>query len=295
MRLRRRRPGAGRSSPALRGRVVWLAGLVACLAGLTPGRADPLPTADSLPAPPAVGLDTGAQHEVVLPPAQGQGLEQGMPRSGPYARGIQLDRQGRWAESQEAFNTACAAFLQQLQRSSPRARAQVQGWADKADYMADLSRTLRLHPGGSTSSSPYTLLSHAAARHEKWLAARAFLGHEDPQEAAQLVALYGQVLVRSQLRLRARVLLAALHHELGQPALGRKTFALLRSPDDLRYDYDLSLALAYYYTLTGDRARALSHLQRAARHSRARRVAWRSNLFDGLRSDPQFRTLMRLK
>jgi hypothetical protein len=261
-------------------RSIWLllAGLAAALAG-------------GLANAQGVGLASGQTHRVRLAPRTDLGLESGMPRSGPYARGIALDMRAEWAESERAYRRAREDFALRLRRNT-RWTSIVRGWAIKAEFQRELSGRLSRLEQRSYRMTASSHLARATALQHKWLAIRAFNGHRSQKLAEQIESDYVSAIERGSRYYanRARLGLASFLHHSGHPGRAKQLYGSLRPP----LPSWLALLEAQYHAASGARERALSALERAFRYSRSfRREARRSNAFDALRSDPRFRQLLR--
>lgn len=250
----------------------------------------------SLPAGADTGLRTGGSYVVTVTSAPTAGLESGMPRTGDYARGIDLDVRGRWGESEEAYRVAAGEFRQLLKRR-PQWDAAVRGWIEKAEFQREQSRLLNrqntYYPSYRGPSHYYvtahSLYYRATAKHNKWLGVRAFSGRGPRKLAESAIADYRQALSHHADYTLARLGLAGLLHDLGQHDRGRAEFQKIRQPPS-KWMY---ANVAYYYLAAGNTDKALDHLEEAVRYSSSvRRHIHRSNDFDRLRAHPRFRRLM---
>lgn len=244
------------------------------------------------------GFETGASYTVRVDPGMTTGLESAMPRRGAYARGIDADLRSQWDLSYREYRAAVQEF-RQLAQTRPALAKLVAGWIDKAEFQAQQSSRLRHAARRSTTYytswrwqrmiSPHAHYSNAVAKHNKWLAIRAFKGRAPARLAQAALNDYRQALQLRASYTMARLGLAALYHELGDHSRGRQEFARIsQAPSNW-----MALALAYYHCAAGDVDKALDDLRRAVRYSRAnRRHALRSNDFDRLRGDPRFRKIV---
>lgn len=237
------------------------------------------------------GFSTGSMHRVRLPGRPSLGLEVGMPRSGPYARAIQLDLRFEWAQSAQSYRRARDEF-KRTGRSGRRWQAMSRGWVIKAEFQRELSGRLTRLAQRSYRMTASSYLARAAALQQKWLAIRAFTGRKSKRIGKQVLADFKAAIQRGSRYYadRARLGLAAFLHENGATARARRVFRHLRPP----LPSWLALLEAQYYVSAGRPTRALAALERAFRYSKSfRRQARRSNSFDALRTDPRFRRLLR--
>lgn len=235
-----------------------------------------------------VGLRTGDAHVVVVTSTPTQGLEEGIPRTSTYARGVALDIEGRWDESYQVFRKAQREFEQQLKRR-PRWEKMIRGWIAKAEFQTDQSRRLRYRPYYRYSLSSYVNLTQTTAKHNKWLAIRAFTGQSVRKLRDEILDEYSRVLRRSAYNEAPLILRAAFLHELGRHDEGRREFAKVRDPNKTW----LAKEVAYYHTAAGETEQAFKYLERAVRYrSSDRRYILRANDFDRLRSDSRFQKLV---
>ncbi len=244
----------------------------------------------ALPSPAAAqreaspGLQGGMVHEVVVAAHPTEGLEVGMPSSGWYARGIQLDRKGDWKGSGQAYQRAIEEFKAMASTRKGWARV-VEGWVLKASFQREQSRTLaRLSRYRSRLRFSYDRLRQATALHHKWLGIRAFTGRQEPTLRRRIIELYQRVASQSRRGDGARIYLAALYHQAGMPQRAAREHSRV-SASRRRYLY---MAEAAYQAAAGNPGAAMDLLPRAARSSSTRRVVRASNLFDALRGDPRF-------
>ena len=234
------------------------------------------------------GLRTGNGHMVVVTATPSQGLEEGIPRTSAYARGVALDLEMRWDESYKAFREARREFRKQLKRR-PRWEKMIRGWIIKAEYQMEQSRRLRYRPVYRYRHYPYVNLSQTVAKHNKWLATRAFTGQSSRQLRDELLAEYKQLIRRNSYNEAPRILLAAFLHELGRHQDGRREFAKVRDQNKTW----LAKEVAYYFAAAGKLDQAFKYLEKAVRYrSSDRRYILRSNDFDRLRGDPRFTKLV---
>lgn len=250
----------------------------------------------ALPARAETGLRTGATHVVAVTSAPTAGLEAGMPRTGAYARGIDLDVRGRWGDSETAYREAAEEFRRLLKRR-PQWDKAVRGWIEKAEFQREQSRVLNrqntYYPSYRGSSHYYvtahSLYYRATAKHNKWLGIRAFSGRGPRQLAESAIADYRKALSHHADYTLARLGLAGLLHEIGRHDRGRAEFQKIVQPPS-KWMY---ANVAYYHLAAGNTERALDHLEEAVRYSSSvRRHLHRSNDFDRLRAHPRFRRLM---
>ncbi len=249
---------------------------------LVGGLAEAQPSADR-------GLRTGGGHLVVVTSSPSEGLEVGIARDSWYARGVAFDLAGRWEESYNAFREAQTEFQNQL-RDRPAWAKMIRGWLLKAEFQLDQSQRLKYplyYRFGPPSAS--VLYYRAAAKHNKWLAVRAFTGRADRKLQGEVIDEYAKALAQSPTYESARIALAAILHETGQHARARQEFA--------RVQYTgrswLSVEVAYYFTAAGEYDRALEMLDRAIQYNPSnKRYILRSNDFDRIRSNPRFKALI---
>jgi len=234
------------------------------------------------------GVRTGGAHHVVVTSNPSQGLEEGIPRTSWYAKGIEHDIQGRYDESFQAFNKARREFAELLKKR-PTWELTIRGWIAKAEFQADQSRSLRTSRYYRYSISRYPRYYRTAAKHHKWLAIRAYTGRADRKLAKEIVEEYQQILRHTSYDQRPRLALAAFYHELGRHKEGKRTFQAARNVDRTYLAKDV----AYYYAAAGNLKLAFRYLQTAVRHRPSdRRYILRANDFDRLRGDPRFRELV---
>lgn len=235
------------------------------------------------------GLSTGNAHQVVVTSSPMEGLEIGIPQQSWYAKGIALDLQGRFEESYGAYQKAIEEFEHQL-KSRPHWAKMIRGWKLKALFQKSQSEILKPRRGYSYGSYSSTLTYHrVAALHNKWLGIRAFTGQAPRKLAEQIVDRYERIIQRSPYDDSTRIALAAMYHEIGRHAEGKRMFAKVRYPSR---SY-LAREIAYYHTAAGDKAKAFAFLEKAIKHSsRSREHVLSANDFDHLRTDPRFRRLV---
>jgi hypothetical protein len=244
-----------------------------------------------LPAPaaaqirPEQGLRTGNAHLVTVTASPTEGLEVGIPRDSWYAKGIALDIQGKWEESYQAYTQAQIEF-QKMLRERPHWEKMIRGWILKAEYQVEQSQRLRSRSYYSWGPPPASIVfGRAAAKHNKWLAIRAFSGRVDRKLQDEVVDDYQRALQQSPSYESPRIALAAFWHEIGQHAKGRAEFSKLTDTSRVW----LSLEIGYYYTAAGELDKALSMLERAMKYNSShKRQILRSNDFDRLRVDLRF-------
>ena len=233
------------------------------------------------------GLKTGQTHHVVVTSNPTQGLEEGIPRASHYARGIQNDIRGQYDESFRAYLKARRDF-EKLAKERPAWARVIRGWILKADFQTEQSRALR-HRRYFRPHTGYARYHRTAAKHNKWLAIRAYTGRHLRTLARQIVADYREILRRSPHDQRTKLALAAFYHELGRHADARRTFATAGSVSGGYLAQDA----AYYHATAGNLRLAFKHLETAVRYRHsARRQILRSNRYDRLRSEPRFRALV---
>ncbi len=237
---------------------------------------------------PEQGLEGGQAHEVVVAAHPTEGLEVGMPRTGWYARAIQMDIKGDWKESKRAYLKAGEEF-RGMMRSRPGWEEVVKGWIIKAKFQWDQSRALvRYSTRGPRFSNDK--FRHALALHHKWLGIRAFTGLADAALQRKVISIYKQAVQSSRRDQRARIYLAAFYHEAGMHQRGKREYArVLASRRSYRY-----MADAAYHSAAGNHEAAFRSLARAASRSDNRRNANGSNMFDALRGDPRFAKVVKV-
>jgi hypothetical protein len=217
-----------------------------------------------------------------------QGLEEGIPRTSWYAKGIELDIKGKHDESFDAFNKARREFAQ-LAKKRPSWEKTIRGWMAKAEFQADQSRVLRRSRYYRYRVSQYPRYYRTAAKHNKWLAIRAYTGRADSKMAKEIVEEYEQILRRTSYDQRPRLALAAFYHELGRHKEGKTTLQAARNIDRTYLAKDV----AYYHAAAGNLKLAFRYLKTAVRHRPSdRHYILRANDFDRLRGDPRFRELV---
>jgi len=225
---------------------------------------------------------------VVVSSTPSQGLEEGIARSSWYAKGIAFDAEGRFEESYQAYVKARQQFNRQLKRR-PRWARMIRGWILKAEFQLDQSRRLRYRPHYRYRSYRNVNFHHTVAKHNKWLAIRAFTGQSSSKLRDQILDEYTRVLRQRRSDDRARLALAAFYHELGRHEEGRREFAKVRRPGVTYVAKDV----AYYHTAAGNVEQALQFLEKAVRYrSSDRNYIMRANDFDRLRGHPRFRKLV---
>jgi len=241
------------------------------------------------------GLRTGRSHEIAVTSSPAAGIEATMPRSGAYAEGIALDAQQRWGESLAAYRRARAEYVR-MAKTRPRWSKVIAQWIVKADFQIRQSRKLQQtthYPQWrwrQQYTSAHTHFYRAAARHDKWLAIRAFTGRGPRALLDATIKDYKAALNKRPAYAVALLGLATLYHQSGQGDAGRELFTKLRRPTS-RW---MAINLAAYHAAAGHRAHALKLLGDALRYSRRtnERAITSSNHFDTLRADPRFRALL---
>jgi tetratricopeptide (TPR) repeat protein len=240
-------------------------------------------------ARPEEGLRTGNAHLVVVTASPNEGLEVGIPRDSSYAKGIAFDLQGRWELSYNAFRHARQEF-QEMIRDRPSWEKMIRGWILKAEFQTDQSQRLRYpiyYRWGPPSAS--ALYYRGAAKHNKWLAIRAFTGRSDRKLRDEAIEDYQKAIQQSPSYDSARIALAALYHEIGHHAKARQEVSRVRFQGRMW----LAVEMAYYHTAGGEPEQALELLDKAIRYNSGnKRYILRSNDFDRLRSNPRFRAIV---
>jgi len=248
-----------------------------------------LPAALFAQGRPEAGLRTGSAHLVVVTASPSEGLEVGIPRDSAYAKGIAFDLQGRWEQAYNAYRQARQEF-QNMLRERPSWAKMVRGWILKAEFQMDQSQRLRYpihYRWGPPSAS--ALYYRGAAKHNKWLAIRAFTGRLEKKLRDEVIADYQKALQQSPGYDSARIALAAMYHELGQHAKARQEVARVQFHGRMW----LAVEMAYYHTAAGESERAIELLTQAVRYNSGnKRYVLRSNDFDRLRSNPKFRAIV---
>jgi tetratricopeptide (TPR) repeat protein len=246
----------------------------------------PTLTAAPAAANPRSGVATGDGHLVVVISSPSEGLEAGIPRDSWYARAIALDRQGKYAESYNAYRKARSEFKKML-ADRPHWAKVIRGWILKAEFQK--SQSSRLKPRVWSYAGRSMTYYRAVALHNKWLGIRAFSGEAPRKLAEAVIRAYQQVISRYRHHDQAHIALAAMLHELGRHAEAERTFARVQYPGRSYYSKDI----AYYYTAAGKPEEAFKHLKRAVKYSSSfRTYALRCNDFDRLRSDERFHELI---
>jgi tetratricopeptide (TPR) repeat protein len=240
-------------------------------------------------ARPEDGLRTGSAHLVIVSSSPSEGLEVGIPRDSSYAKGIAFDLQGRWEQSYNAYRQARQEF-QDMLRDRPSWAKMVRGWILKAEFQMDQSQRLRYpiyYRWGPPSAS--ALYYRGAAKHNKWLAIRAFTGRSERKLRDEVIEDYQKALQQSPGYDSARIALSSMYHELGQHAKARQEVARVQFQGRMW----LAVEMAYYHTAGGEPERALELLEQAIRYNSGnKRYVLRSNDFDRLRSNPRFKTIV---
>ncbi len=244
-----------------------------------------------LTAAPAVaddrGLATDGAHHVVVTSFPTVGLEVGMPRRGWYARGIQLDLQGKYQDAYKAYLKADVEF-RALQIKRPRWRKQIRGWLVKARFMREHSRNLRPSRYRYRSRSTYARYRSASSLHYKLLAIRAFTGRRERALQKKIIAEYKYLLGRSRYDYRPGLMLASLYNELGRRRDAKRAFD--RVPTRYRTRYYVEMA--YYHSTRGERDLAFKYIKDGSRYYSHKRLMLQSNLLDRLRTDPRFKKIL---
>lgn len=247
----------------------------------------------------ALGLATGQGHLVRVVASASVGIEAGMPRDSAYGRGLDEDLKGHYYKAYRLFLQAVRDFrLQQTQRPFDKRLAD---WVTKAQQQANISSSLNSQQSYRRryywGHSYYNHYNYAYNLHQKWLALRAF-GLEPPTKLAEQAAKsYAEALRlryssyrRTSHYPEARLNLAGLLYELGRTAEAQREFQRVARP----FGYSHWLPLAYYYTVTGQRAKAIDALRRGVSSSSwRRRYTYPLSFYDGLRGDPRFEQLFR--
>ncbi len=256
-------------------------GLLGCL--IIPGLA-----ASALAQSPHPGLRTGGGHLVIVTTSPTEGLEVGIPQKSWYAKGIAFDLETHWGKSHIAYTKAVEEFEKQL-KNRPQWAKMIRGWLLKAKFMRHQSRQLNYRNYSWSPPSASTLYNRGSAKHNKWLAIRAFTGRESARLRIQIIEAYEGALRRRPDYDQARIALAALHHEIGQHAKGRLIFSQAKKPEQRWH----AMASAYYFTTTGNWDKAFALIKKSIRYnSRNKSVILKSNQFDRLRTDRRFKKLI---
>jgi tetratricopeptide (TPR) repeat protein len=234
-----------------------------------------------------VSVESGSR-QVIRDATRRRSLDEGIPSDGAYARGIQLDAEGRHADALRAYGDALGE-LRGLSRLTARGCAPL--WRAKIYWHREQSERL-LEEEAYVSVMPTSALAHhnlGAAYHAKFLSIRAFLGRAPRGLWDKAAASYKNALAVDSRYAPARLGLAALYAEAGDRTAARAQLALVsrRLEDDA-----LLMHFAAFYAAVGDVDAALATLDRAVIHGDNRRWAVRSNEFDVLRDHPQFKSLM---
>lgn len=247
----------------------------------------------------ALGLATGRGHLVRVVASATVGIEAGIPRDSAYGQALDEDLKGHYYKAYRLFMKAVQEFhAQKAQRPFDKRLAD---WATKAQQQANISSSLnsqqRYRRRYYWGRSYYNHFNYAYNLHQKWLALRAF-GLEPPRKLAEEAAKsYSEALRLRYSSYRhtsqypeARLNLAGLYQELGKTAEAQREFQKVARP----FGYAHWLPLAYYYTVTGQRAKAVEALERGVRSSSwRRRFTYPLSFYDGLRGDPRFERLFR--
>lgn len=220
----------------------------------------------------------------------GAGLSSGIPRDSDYARAIAADSAERYLHAFNLYKRARRTF-KKLGRQRPDDR-RIAGWILKAREQMRLSMSLYNHSRIGRSSLHrrryYGKRQLAQLLHRKWLAVRAFTGRGPKRLLEKALRAYREALRLKPSDETSRIYLAALHHEIGNWRRARQLFSRVRVKPKSGYQ----IPLAYYYTVSGDRRRALVILRHALHRSSYRYSPWKRyayyNYFDRLRSDPEF-------
>jgi tetratricopeptide (TPR) repeat protein len=246
--------------------------------------------ATGVSAGPERGYRTGGAHFAMVTATPTEGLEVGIPRDSAYARGIALDMLGKWDESYKAYQQARQEFQQQL-KSRPRWVKMIRGWVLKAQHQMDQSRALRQRHSYYRYSRFRNRMTvyRAMALHNKWLGIRAFTGQSVKALRNKVIAAYKEVIRQSSYDDRPKLGLAAMYHEIGKHAEGRKQFARARYTSRSH----MAKHVAYYYAAAGQLDKAFEHVETAVKYSSSnRRWFLMSNDLDRLRADARFRKLV---
>jgi tetratricopeptide (TPR) repeat protein len=259
--------------------------LVAAAALLTtPAAAEPV----------AAGLSTSRTHLLRVRPRVAPGLEAGMPRTSAYAQAIALDALEKFDLAATRYREADAEFGR---LKPPKGKAAVvEAWRRKARWQAYWSQQLSLRHRGYRPWGAVATGDLGHGYYMKFLAVRAFTGQAPFGLAARARAHLETTLRNEPDNVFARVSLAALLHELGDPAQAQRDFLRLTLDRSQRDDAMLALRLAAYHVAAGDHERALAQIERAFRRpymyrSLREMLEW-SNEFDRIRDDPRFRRLL---
>jgi predicted Zn-dependent protease len=241
-------------------------------------------------------LPTSRIHVLRARPRFAPGLESAMPRTSIYGRAVALDLEEKFEESGARYREAEAEF-NRLPARTPISHETTLAWQRKARWQSTWSQQLALRYGhGLRFNSPYALADLGHVYLLKFLAARAFTGLPPMRLAARGRALLEDALRREPDNLLARLSLATLLREIGEPLAGERELARVNLAL-ARDDATGALRLASYYAAANDRARALEALERFFRRSPQARwgapdvLRW-SNEFDRLRDEPRFRRLL---
>jgi tetratricopeptide (TPR) repeat protein len=267
------------------------------LAALTRGALAALAVLVAAPTaaePVATGLATSRTHVLRVRPRVAAGLEAGMPRTSAYAQGVALDLQERFEPAASRFRDAEIEFS----RMKPPAGgpAVLEAWRRKARWQSYWSQQLGLRHRGYRPWGGIATGDLGHGYYMKFLAARAFTGHAPLGLAAKARTLLETTVRTEPDNVFARLSLAALLHEIGEPALAQREYHRIALTASQRQDAMLILRLAAYFVAAGDHERALASLERALQRpymyrSLREMMDW-SNEFDRLRDDPRFRRLM---
>jgi hypothetical protein len=256
----------------------------------------------ALASPPAAAsadpqaLPTARTHVLKTRPGVAAGIEATMPKGSRYAQGVALDLEERFEQSVVRFHEAEHEFEKLPPAAAPPGTAQA--WQRKCRWQAQWSQQLALLSRGLRPFGAPAAADLGHAYFLKFLAARAFTGQPPLRLAQRARALLEDALRREPEHLAARVSLATLLHEVGEPLAAQREFARVRLDAVPLGDGSLDLRLASYWAAAGERHRALEQLERLFRQRpymvyalRDNVLRW-SNEFDRLRDEPRFQRLI---
>ena len=241
-------------------------------------------------------LPTARTHVLKTRPRVAAGIETTMPRRSLYGQAVALDVAEQFEQSAVRFHEAEHEFERLPATAVPPATAQA--WRRKCRWQAQWSQQLALRSRGLRPFGAPAAADLGYAYFLKFLAARAFTGEPPLRLAGRARSHLEEALRRDPANVAARLSLATLLHEIGEPHAAEREFAHVKLDAGRMGDGSIGLRLASYWAAAGERHRALEQLERAFRERpyliyalRDNVLLW-SNEFDRLRDEPRFKRLL---
>jgi hypothetical protein len=243
----------------------------------------------------ALWLASAGQVQRVELPAP-RAADEGMPAGGMYFRAMTYDEQARHQEASRFFELAAAELARRDRPVPPAEDDRLRQRAEKARWEAEVSGVLAGRGYRSTPSYISSLggrpIDEASARrsrtaraqHQKWLAARAFLGRPQPALFKKAHEHYATALLEKS-EASDRLGLAALLAETGDRAAAARQAPRPDAPEWV--DPQRALDVACYRAAMGEADLAVAALSRVPGRVRVEQLS--SAEWDPIRATPRFR------